>query len=70
MIGQVVFAVVASIPPPLTPPHKGEGDLPAAMLHETGKDLRSEDAQLNPPPPCGEGLGVGVKSSSVAGGRP
>jgi phytoene dehydrogenase-like protein len=32
-------------PPPLTPPHKGEGELP----------------RPSPPPPCGEGLGVGVR---------
>jgi len=35
-----------NVPPPLTPPRKGEGDLAATLA--------------NPPPPCGEGLGVGV----------
>jgi len=34
-------------PPPLTPPHKGEGD--------------SEGCPPDSPPPCGEGLGVGVR---------
>ncbi|MGE0279304.1 MAG: molybdopterin-dependent oxidoreductase [Rhizobiaceae bacterium] len=46
------------LPPPLTPPHKGEGDPPALPL--------------NPPPPCGEGLGVGVKNhcSGIIGTSP
>src|SRR6185312_8008368 len=48
-----------SIPPPLTPPHKGEGDSceqAARDLKHSGKKAR----QPCPPPPCGEGSGVGV----------
>jgi len=40
------------IPPPLTPPRKGEGDTPASPP--------------SPPPPCGEGLGVGVSLATLA----
>ncbi|MGE0282553.1 MAG: UdgX family uracil-DNA binding protein [Rhizobiaceae bacterium] len=40
------------ISPPLTPPHKGEGDFAGTLA--------------NPPPPCGEGLGVGVNPANQA----
>jgi HAE1 family hydrophobic/amphiphilic exporter-1 len=41
------------VPPPLTPPHKGEGD---------DATIASDGATLpGPPLPCGEGLGVGVR---------
>jgi len=45
------------IPPPLTPPHKGEGDDNSAILAKN-----SNQALPDSPPPCGEGVGVGVPS--------
>jgi len=47
------------VPPPLTPPHKGEGndfDTVAIARVKVGIWL----VQQSSPPPCGEGLGVGV----------
>jgi hypothetical protein len=54
------------VPPPLTPPHKGEGDFVAAMSHETVDDWRLAERPASPPPPCGEGLGVGVNPYAIA----
>jgi DNA-binding MarR family transcriptional regulator/ribosomal protein S18 acetylase RimI-like enzyme len=61
-----------AVPPPLTPPHKGEGDFAAARQSKIMDDWRLPETQAGPPPPCGEGLGVGVPSYVVAlqGGRP
>ncbi|MGE3363993.1 MAG: hypothetical protein AB7I34_11145 [Rhizobiaceae bacterium] len=46
---RLIIAAARSIvlPPPLTPPHKGEGDSPTSPPSS--------------PPPCGEGSGVGVR---------
>ena len=53
-----------NLPPPLTPPRKGEGDL-SRVVSPPGVDCWRQAAQLrNPPPPCGEGLGVGVSARS------
>ncbi len=49
-------------PPPLTPPHKGEGDAGAAPTERIGVRHRSATPE-DSPPPCGEGLGVGVPSA-------
>ncbi|MBX3569665.1 MAG: 3-hydroxyacyl-CoA dehydrogenase family protein [Rhizobiaceae bacterium] len=54
------------VPPPLTPPHKGEGDLTTAFPDKNGDDLRSKRLQAGSPPPCGEGSGVGVASNASA----
>ncbi|MFI0845575.1 indolepyruvate oxidoreductase subunit beta family protein [Mesorhizobium sp. IMUNJ 23232] len=51
-------------PPPLTPPHKGEGDLPAALSSEA-VDGGSAASPPDSPPPCGEGSGVGVTAGSA-----
>ncbi|MGF7008450.1 molybdopterin-dependent oxidoreductase [Aminobacter sp. BE322] len=48
------------IPPPLTPPHKGEGDQIAALATKIADGWRVTAVPQNPPPPCGEGSGVGV----------
>ncbi|CAI2933905.1 protein of unknown function [Aminobacter niigataensis] len=50
----------ALIPPPLTPPHKGEGNdfTGAAKRFAGGWGARA--LPQDSPPPCGEGLGVGV----------
>ena len=60
------------IPPPLTPPHKGEwetGAAPvigdAAAANNIGS-WRQTALQQCPPPPCGEGLGVGVPLATTA----
>jgi hypothetical protein len=53
-----------NLPPPLTPPHRGEGDLPR-VVSPPGVDCWRQAGRLrNPPPPCGEGLGVGVSARS------
>src|SRR5690606_39231104 len=52
---------LAAIPPPLTPPHKGEWDLGA--LCRKGSQLTCDRLRQSPPPPCGEGLGVGVSAA-------
>src|SRR5262249_46013916 len=53
-------------PPPLTPPHKGEGNRPA-VVDAFGLTLESLQQRLLralfSPPPCGEGLGVGGLST-------
>jgi membrane carboxypeptidase/penicillin-binding protein PbpC len=54
------------LPPPLTPPHKGEGNSAAALPRETAGDCRPAETPANLPPPCGEGLGVGVNSHPTA----
>jgi GNAT superfamily N-acetyltransferase len=58
-----------ALPPPLTPPHKAEGDFAAATSSETVEDWRQAGVPAGSPPPCGEGLGVGVSSSRVRQGR-
>nr|WP_269931512.1 hydroxymethylpyrimidine/phosphomethylpyrimidine kinase [Aminobacter sp. HY435] len=52
----------SKIPPPPTPPHKGEGDTCVHPSNVTARSTRSGLAipPNNPPPPCGEGIGVGV----------
>ncbi|MEQ1950463.1 efflux RND transporter permease subunit [Mesorhizobium yinganensis] len=55
-----VSVLPSSVPPPLTPPHKGEGDNAAAASIRVIDGL----AQPGSPPPCGEGLGVGVRPRS------
>jgi peptide/nickel transport system ATP-binding protein len=52
-------------PPPLTPPHKGEGDVPDAAASTIDPAQGGRGASRNPPPPCGEGLGVGVLSAQT-----
>jgi hypothetical protein len=42
-------------PPPLTPPHKGEGDFVAAMLRKTVDDWRLAEMPANPLPLVGRG---------------
>jgi hypothetical protein len=54
------------LPPPLTPPLKGEGDFAAAMPHETVHYWCLAKTPAGPPPPCGEGLGVGVTPYAAA----
>jgi MFS transporter (putative signal transducer) len=54
------------VPPPLTPPHKGEGDFAAAMPQKTIDDWRPAEAHASSLPPCGEGSGVGVNSHPIA----
>jgi peptide/nickel transport system ATP-binding protein len=56
-------------PPPLTPPHKGEGDFAAAIRRNAVDDQRQAEMQASPPPPCGEGLGVGVSSAGDNSGN-
>jgi len=46
------------IPPPLTPPHKGEGNGFVAIRNI--EDWYGAAMRQGSPPPCGEGLGVGV----------
>ena len=48
----------AASPPPLTPPHKGEGDSATLMFVSTR--FRDGASVKVSPPPCGEGQGVGV----------
>jgi hypothetical protein len=48
------------VPPPLTPPHKGEGDYFIAFVSNNDDDWSWAALQPDSPPPCGEGLGVGV----------
>jgi hypothetical protein len=47
-------------PPPLTPPHKREGDSVASAFAKTVNVWQGTALQQSSPPPCGEGLGVGV----------
>ncbi len=49
----------ALAPPPLTPPHKGEGDTATVVANFANVWLKARPQQ-DSPPPCGEGLGVGV----------
>ena len=49
-----------ALPPPLTPPHREEGDSAAAMPSKTVDDWRQAEVPANLLSPCGEGLGVGV----------
>ncbi len=56
----------SAVPPPLTPPHKGEGDLPACSPSTNHWRFRAVWRPQSPPPPCGEGLGVGVSSYAIA----
>ena len=48
------------LPPPLTPPHKGEGDSDAHALGVAIFGSWCRRGRRCSPPPCGEGLGVGV----------
>ncbi len=50
------------LPPPLTPPHKGEGK--SLRFLPFGRNVHR---LYEPPPPCGEGYGVGVPAPTVAG---
>ncbi|RUW91132.1 hypothetical protein EOA19_16980 [Mesorhizobium sp. M7A.F.Ca.US.010.02.1.1] len=55
--------------PTLTPPHKGEGTLPRAFNSSwRRKDRRCSWVSANGslPPPCGEGLGVGVRAGQTS----
>ena len=52
-------------PPPLTPPHKGEGDNAGIVPAKIVKVWRWTTMAQSPPPPCGEGLGVGVISDGT-----
>jgi pimeloyl-ACP methyl ester carboxylesterase len=58
-----------SVPPPLTPPHKGEGDSPACPLGLNLQRFGDEEHAAAPPPPCGEGLGVGVSRAALDDAR-
>jgi hypothetical protein len=50
------------LPPPLIPLHKGEGKSRTFLpFGRNGRRLQG------PPPPCGEGYGVGVPAPTVAG---
>ena len=51
-------------PPPLSPPRKGEGDAGAADPANRLGDRIAASLQ-SPPPPCGEGLGVGVHDAEM-----
>jgi 3-methylfumaryl-CoA hydratase len=51
-------------PPPLTPPHKGEGDVIVGASSGKGSPDHEAAAYQGPPPPCGEGWGVGVLSAA------
>ncbi|PAQ09117.1 hypothetical protein CIT26_14250 [Mesorhizobium temperatum] len=51
------------------PPHKGEGTLPRAFnspLALKGRQFAEVGANASLPPPCGEGLGVGVHRRAKA----
>ncbi|PAQ06264.1 hypothetical protein CIT26_27590 [Mesorhizobium temperatum] len=51
------------------PPHKGEGKLPRAFtfpLAPKGRQFAEVSATGSLPPPCGEGLGVGVHRRAKA----
>ncbi len=58
-------ASAGQVSPPLTPPHKGEGDFAAAMPRKTVDEWGLAETRPDPPPPCGEGLGVGVNPYAV-----
>ncbi|MGF7006595.1 hydroxymethylpyrimidine/phosphomethylpyrimidine kinase [Aminobacter sp. BE322] len=62
--------VAGILPPPLTPPHKGEGNLPIVVATKVFEHQRWAIAPQRPPPPCGEGLGVGVTSNARAPATP
>src|SRR5690606_28626927 len=49
--------ISSRLPPPRTPPHKGEGD---SGTWSMATNAAAEAKCTNSPPPCGEGLGVGV----------
>ncbi|MGF7008591.1 hypothetical protein J2X50_004100 [Aminobacter sp. BE322] len=51
-----------NLPPPLTPPHKGEGDSVAPPSRANRRRFWWQGRRAGPPPPCGEGLGVGVQA--------
>ncbi|TPM99913.1 hypothetical protein FJ977_11120 [Mesorhizobium sp. B2-1-3A] len=50
------------------PPHKGEGTLPLFWLRTW--TLRRDRRRPTSPPPCGEGLGVGVRAGQTFGKFP
>ncbi len=53
------------VPPPLTPPHKGEGNAGTTSELKSSKFMLCS-AEPSPPPPCGEGLGVGVNDRTAS----
>ena len=59
-------AAAGLVPPPLAPPHRGEGDRFAAAATKRAGDRDWAAVPQNPPPPCGEGLGVGVPAYPMA----
>jgi len=65
-VGLVMRFFSRPLPPPLTPPHKGEGDLAALLPSVIRQDLMPSGDAANPPPPCGEGWGRG-NSKQIAG---
>jgi len=68
MVLKVEFLMSLSsvAPPPLTPPHKGEGDDFVSVAAGNVEDRDWAVVPQNPPPPCGEGLGVGVLPYAIA----
>jgi ABC-type glutathione transport system ATPase component len=57
---------------PPTPPHKGEGDTDvgaSSVMHSSDDDVSSAQVPggdaTSPPPPCGEGSGVGVSDAAA-----
>src|SRR5262245_9045380 len=64
----LTFALL--IPPPLTPPHKGEGDCPAQTprpIISVGDWQRRQRRKF--PPPCGERLGARVPDGRATKGN-
>ncbi len=63
-----LLARFGNVPPPLTPPRRGEGEFSPG----TGDKLsapRENDDEPSPPPPCGEGLGVRVNGEPIGSAR-
>ncbi|GAA4117156.1 hypothetical protein GGR00_000794 [Aminobacter aganoensis] len=62
--------VTHEIPPPLTPPHEGEGNDFITVAVNFVDAWRGATVPQGPPPPCGEGLGVGVSFGAARSARP
>ncbi len=63
----------ALAPPPLTPPHKGEGKYCARSSATRANVTKMKRAAAVPqvsPPLCGEGLGVGVSFGAARSALP
>jgi pimeloyl-ACP methyl ester carboxylesterase len=66
-IGELL-ARFGNVPPPLTPLHRGEGEFSSRTGDKLSAPRKNDDAQ-SPPPPCGEGLGVGVNAGPIASAK-